>query len=126
MRRDPLDPIFPAALKKAGYHTAMIGKSGLGCNTSDAALVQDKGFDYFFGYTSHTAAHFYYPPFLWKNTTKVAYPDNLLHEGNHYSSEVVTTEALRYVEAQKEGPLVLFLQDGSGFSGKLIVLHLII
>ena len=104
MRRDPLDPIFPAALKKAGYHTAMIGKSGLGCNTSDAALVQDKGFDYFFGYTSHTAAHFYFPPFLWKNTTKVAYPDNSLHEGNHYSSEVVTTEALRYVEAQKEGP----------------------
>ena len=75
MRRDPLDPIFPAALKKAGYHTAMIGKSGLGCNTSDAALVQDKGFDYFFGYTSHTAAHFYFPPFLWKTPPRWRIPN---------------------------------------------------
>ena len=49
MRRDPLDPIFPAALQKVGYHTALIGKSGLGCNTDDSALVIDKGFDYFFG-----------------------------------------------------------------------------
>ena len=54
MRRDPLDPIFPAALQKVGYHTALIGKSGLGCNTDDSALVIDKGFDYFFGYTLRT------------------------------------------------------------------------
>lgn len=109
MRRDPLDAIFPAALQQVGYHTALIGKSGLGCNTDDAALVIDKGFDHFFGYTSHTAAHFYYPDFLWRNTEKVRYPKNTLHEGDHYSSTVVTEEALRYIEEQKEGPFFLHL-----------------
>ncbi|MCX8238702.1 MAG: arylsulfatase [Akkermansiaceae bacterium] len=109
MRRDPHDPIFPAALKRVGYHTALIGKSGLGCNTDDAALVLDKGFDYFFGYTSHTAAHFYYPNYLWRNTEKVTYPNNTLHDGDHYSSEVVTGEALNYIEKQKDGPFFLHL-----------------
>jgi arylsulfatase A len=70
MRPDPLDPIFPRALKNVGYHTALIGKSGLGCNTDDASLVNEKGFDYFFGYTSHTAAHFYYPDY--SNNKKTA------------------------------------------------------
>jgi len=109
MRRDPLDPIFPAALQKVGYHTALIGKSGLGCNTDDAALVLDKGFDDFFGFTSHTAAHFYYPDFLWRNTSRVKYPNNTLHEGDHYSSTVVTGEALDYIEKQKDGPFFLHL-----------------
>lgn len=109
MRRDPMDPIFPAALQQVGYHTALIGKSGLGCNTDDAALVLDKGFDYFFGYTSHTAAHFYYPDYLWRNTEKVQYPKNTLHDGDHYSPTEVTKEALRYVEQQKDGPFFLHL-----------------
>jgi len=109
MRRDPLDPIFPAALQQVGYHTALIGKSGLGCNTDDSALVLDKGFDYFFGYTSHTAAHFYYPNYLWRNTEKVRYPKNTLHGGDHYSSTVVAEEALRYIEQQKDGPFFLHL-----------------
>ena len=109
MRRDPQDPIFPAALQAAGYHTALIGKSGLGCNTDDSALVIDKGFDYFFGFTSHTAAHFYYPDYLWRNTTKVKYPKNTLHGGDNYSSTVVTKEALDYIERQKGGPFFLHL-----------------
>lgn len=109
MRRDPLDPIFPRALQKAGYDTALIGKSGLGCNTDDASLVTDKGFDYFFGYTSHTAAHFYYPDYLWRNGEKVSYPNNTLHAGDHYSSTVVTAEALSYLEKQKDGPFFLHL-----------------
>jgi arylsulfatase A-like enzyme len=109
MRRDPLDPIFPSALQKAGYHTALIGKSGLGCNTDDSALVLDKGFDYFFGYTSHTNAHFYFPKYLWRNTEKVNYPKNTLHEGDNFSSTVVTREALQYIEQQKDGPFFLHL-----------------
>lgn len=109
MRPDPLDPIFPAALQKAGYHTALIGKSGLGCNTDDAALVVEKGFDYFFGFTSHTAAHFYYPDYLWRNTKRVTYPENTLHEGDHYSSTVVAGEALDYIEKHKDRPFFLHL-----------------
>ena len=109
MREDPHEPILPRALKEAGYHTAMIGKSGLGCNTDDATLPGKKGFDYFFGYTSHTAAHFFYPNYLWRNDQKVEYPNNTLHEGDNYSSTVVAKEALDYIERQKDGPFFLHL-----------------
>lgn len=109
MREDPQDPIFPKALQKVGYHTALIGKSGLGCNTDDAVLVGKKGFDYFFGFTSHTQAHWYFPKYLWRNDQKVMYPNNTLHEGDNYSSELVMQEALQYVEQQKDGPFFLHL-----------------
>ncbi len=109
MRENPNELIFPQALQQVGYHTAMIGKSGIGCNTDDATLPEKKGFDYFFGFTSHTAAHFYFPPYLWKNQTKQLYPNNTLHEGDTYSSEVIINEALQYIERQKEGPFFLHL-----------------
>ena len=113
MREDPHDLIFPRALKEAGYHTALIGKSGLGCNTDDASLLYKKGFDYFFGFTSHTQAHWYFPEHLWRNdhgeVTKVEYPNNSLHEGDNYSSELIFKEALEYVERQQEGPFFLHL-----------------
>ena len=113
MREDPHDMIFPQALKQAGYHTALIGKSGLGCNTDDASLLHKKGFDYFFGFTSHTQAHWYFPKYLWRNdggtVTKVEFPNNTLHEGDNYSCELVMDEALSYIEQQKEGPFFLHL-----------------
>ncbi|WP_018968994.1 arylsulfatase [Rubritalea marina] len=113
MRENPDEMIFPEALQRAGYHTAMIGKSGLGCNTDDATLPAKKGFDYFFGYTSHTGAHFYYPDYLWRNSNgkveKVEYPNNTLHEGDQYSSELVIDEALQYIEQQQDGPFFLHL-----------------
>ncbi len=109
MRLDPHDEIFPRALQHAGYHTAMIGKSGLGCNTDDSTLPNAKGFDYFFGYTSHIEAHHYFPKYLWRNTEKVTYPNNTLHQGDSYSSELVINEALQYIEQQKDGPFFLHL-----------------
>jgi arylsulfatase A len=113
MRQDPHDEIFPKALKQAGYHTALIGKSGMGCNTDDAALLNQKGFDYFFGYTSHMAAHWYFPKYLWRNdagtVTKVEYPNNTQHKGDNYSSENVINEALQYIDQQKDGPFFLHL-----------------
>lgn len=112
-REDPHDLIFPRALQQAGYHTAIIGKSGLGCNTDDATLPYKKGFDYFFGFTSHTQAHWYFPKHLWRNdhgaVTKVEYPNNTLHEGDNYSSEVVFEEALAYIERRKDAPFFLHL-----------------
>jgi arylsulfatase A len=109
MREDPDDEIFPKALQKVGYHTAMIGKSGMGCNTDDSSLPGKKGFDHFFGFTSHTQAHWYFPTYLWRNTEKIEYPNNTLHEGDNYSSELVINEALKYIEEQKEGPFFLHL-----------------
>ena len=109
MREDPLDEIFPKALQKVGYHTALIGKSGLACNSEDAALPGRKGFDKFFGYTSHSAAHHYFPPYLWDNEKKINFPNNQKHDGDNYSSELVMNQALQYLEDQKEGPFFLHL-----------------
>jgi arylsulfatase A len=109
VRLDPLDEIFPKALQEVGYHTAMIGKSGLACNSDDGSLPNAKGFDYFFGYTSHTQAHWYFPKYLWRDGEKVDYPKNTLHDGDHYSSEVVINEALQYIKEQKDGPFFLHL-----------------
>ena len=109
MRPDPLDPIFPRALQEVGYHTAMIGKSGLACNSNDATLPGKKGFDTFFGFTSHTQAHWYFPPYLWRGTEKVEFPNNTKHEGDHYSEDVIMNEALNYIEQHKNGLFFLHL-----------------
>ena len=109
MRPDPQDVIFPRALKKAGYHTAMIGKSGLSCNSNNGRFPNTKGIDYFFGFTSHWNAHWYFPPYLWRNGKKVEYPNNSLHQGDNYSSENVINEALQYIEQHKKGPFFLHL-----------------
>ncbi len=107
MRPDPQDAIFPAALKEAGYHTALIGKSGLSCNSDDGGFPNVKGLDYFFGFTSHWNAHWYFPHHLWRNGNKIKYPNNKRHKGDRYSSDLVIDETLRYLEAQKEGPFFL-------------------
>lgn len=109
VRANPHDMIFPVALKKVGYSTAMIGKSGLACNSDDGAIPNAKGFDEFFGFTSHTQAHWYYPTYLWDNGKEVKYPNNTLHEGDNYSSDRVMDRALKYIEDQKDGPFFLHL-----------------
>src|SRR5437660_5482376 len=59
----PDDVTVAELLQKAGYHTGLIGKWGLGTeNTS--GLPQKHGFDEFVGYLSQTHAHDYYTDHL--------------------------------------------------------------
>ena len=104
---DPIDIIIPRVLKTAGYHSAMIGKSGLSSNDVVPHWAEKKGFDHFFGYLSHMDAHFYYPPHLWRNGEKVEYPKNTKHEGTNYSATEVFNEVMKYIEDHKEGPFFL-------------------
>ena len=108
-REDPFDQTVAHLLNEAGYHTALIGKSGLSCNSEDGSLPNRKGFDEFFGYTSHAEAHRYYPEFLWHNGKKIKYPDNRGKEGKHYSGDLFREAALKYLEAQADGPFFLHL-----------------
>ena len=98
LREDPQDLVLPRVLKEAGYHTAMIGKSGLSCSSSAPSFPNRKGFDHFFGFISHTDAHHFYPPHLWRNGKKVIYAGNTLHEGPNYSSTEIIKETLSYLE----------------------------
>ena len=69
------DVTVATVLQEAGYHTALVGKWGLGDNASVAA-PNEKGFDYFYGYTSQENAHNYYPPFLWLDHQQNMIPQN--------------------------------------------------
>lgn len=108
-RADPHDLSIARMLKNAGYHTAMIGKSGLSSNTPNGAHPNEKGFDHFFGYVGHGAAHRYYPQSLWRNGQKIAYPDNHGQEGKDYSGDLFVAEAMEYLDAHQAGPFFLHL-----------------
>ena len=100
LRPDPQDLIVARLLGNAGYRTALIGKSGLSGRSQNGRHPNEKGFDHFFVYISHGAAHRYYPKFLWRNGEKVDYPDNHGKEGNRYSGELFLADALEFLEQQ--------------------------
>ena len=108
-RPDPQDITVARLLKNAGYRTAMIGKSGLSCNSANGALPNEKGFDHFFGYTNHGRAHRYYPEWLWRNGTKVYYPENHSQDGKTYSSDAFKMDAMRFIEEHSQEPFFLHL-----------------
>ena len=57
-------------MQSAGYRTAVIGKWGLG-GESTPAQPNDQGFDYFYGYLEHVHAHNSYPDVLFRNREQV-------------------------------------------------------
>ena len=108
MRPDPLDLTVATLLRNAGYATALIGKSGVG-HDDDPQIVLDKGFDHFFGYTSHAAAHRQYPPELWRGTERVAIDGNTGYEGEQYAGDLFVEDAKAYIAQHAEGPFFLQL-----------------
>lgn len=71
------DVTVPGLLKQSGYHTACIGKYGLGKPLPDDDPNR-KGFNHFFGYVGTSHAHNFYPEFLIRNGEKVEYPNVLI------------------------------------------------
>ena len=65
-------------MKRAGYHTACIGKWGLG-SFSNSGNPNKHGFDLFYGYTDQRKAHNYYPQYLWLNGQKIILNLSLIH-----------------------------------------------
>lgn len=89
-------------MKRAGYATGLIGKWGLG--KPDSESTPDKmGFDYFFGYNCQLKAHEYYPDHLWRNSEKV------ILDGKTYSHDLMASEALQFIERNREHPFFLYL-----------------
>ncbi|WP_291777337.1 arylsulfatase [Cecembia sp.] len=108
-RPDPLDITIATRLQNAGYHTAMIGKSGVGCNSDNATLPNDKGFDHFFGFLAHRAAHRFYPEQLTRNGETISYPGNDGHTGELYSGDLFLDDALNYLDHQGSTDQPFFL-----------------
>jgi arylsulfatase A len=114
-------------LKQTGYSTGAFGKWGLGGpGTSGDPLKQ--GFDRFFGYNCQRIAHNYYPTSLWSNAERVALrnqpfaaqqklPANAatndpatyrLFTGKDYAPDLITEEALRFIDQNKTKPFFLY------------------
>ena len=99
---------LPQIFKLAGYTTALIGKWGVGENGTPGAPNQ-KGFDYFFGYLTQTAAHDYYPPFIWRNKEPYPLPENQYGQTKTYTHDLFMQEALQFIEANQNHPFFLYL-----------------
>lgn len=117
----------PQKLKEAGYHTACIGKWGLGYPGSEST-PNKMGFDYFYGYNCQRQAHTYYPAFLYRNEervylkNKVAYPHVQLpqeldpldpksyeqYQQVDYSPDLMFDEIMTYVDERGKQPFALF------------------
>lgn len=110
-------------MKQAGYATGIIGKWGLGVETT-SGFPLDQGFDFFYGYLDQVLAHNYFPKYLWRNNEKeyldneVKYLDSTAWHGGlgsystkkvDYSHDLFTKEALEFVDRNKEQPFYLYL-----------------
>ncbi len=116
------DVVLPEVLHQAGYATALIGKWGIGHEGSDG-LPNKKGFDYFYGYLDQVHAHNPYPEFIVRNGTHVALRNKTVRGSGgpgeedgagvaeqplDYVPDLMTNEALAWVEQQKEKPFFLY------------------
>jgi arylsulfatase A-like enzyme len=111
-------PTVPKLLKQAGYTTALIGKWGLG-GPDSTGTPNRQGFDYFFGYLCQRHAHNYYPEFLFRNDERVPLDNEVASDRpdgagvatkkGQYSYDLMAEEALKFVEANKDGPFFLYL-----------------
>jgi len=107
---DPQDITVGTQLQRAGYRTAMVGKSCVTGNTQTPEVVLAKGFDVFYGTTDHRDGHFRYPKFVYDQTEKVMLEGNELHEGPHYDAELYTKRAEKFIaEQSSDEPFFLLL-----------------
>ena len=103
------DVTVATELKRAGYTTGVIGKWGLAENETDG-VPNKQGFDYFYGFNQHGAAHHYYPEQIWENE------HHLVLEGNDsqnkkgkYSHYIFTEKAVDFIEKNHQSPFFLYL-----------------
>src|SRR5262245_11880129 len=107
----PDDRTVAEVLKAAGYATGLCGKWGLG-EPDSTGVPNKKGFDFFFGYLNQNHAHAYYPDYLWRNQEKFELPNvvknNVASKKVVYSPDLITREAIGFIEANKDMPFFLY------------------
>jgi arylsulfatase A-like enzyme len=95
-------------LKPAGYHTAAIGKWGLG-NEGTTGIPNKHGFDEWFGYLDQTHAHNYYPEFLWRNERQWQVPGNANGHKGGYAHDLFTAASTNSIRINQKHPFFLYL-----------------
>lgn len=104
------DVTIAKELKRAGYRTAIMGKWGLAEGGDDGGMPGRHGFDDFYGYRTHGAAHHYYPTFLWRNDQKEPLPNNQPRKKlGAYTHDLIVNESLAWVRKHHAKPFFLYL-----------------
>ena len=110
-KRVPLEPEdFTVAelFKQSGYATGMTGKWGRG-EPDTTGVPTRKGFDEWFGYLNQRNAHTYYPPYLWRNETKVDLEGNRDGGQGDYSHDMIVEFALDFIRSHAADPFYLHI-----------------
>ncbi len=102
------DRTVAQVLQRAGYHTALIGKWGLG-EEGSGSEPWNKGFDFFYGFVNQTHAHNQFPEFLYRNAAKEALVPNFSHKERVFANDRFTEEALQFIARQRDQPFFLYL-----------------
>jgi arylsulfatase A-like enzyme len=103
---DPSAILLPAILKKAGYHTALIGKWNLGLESPN--LPNEKGFDLFHGWLEDMMEDYTIKRRLGKNYMRLN-QDSIDPQG--HATDVFTAWSIEYLRkrAKEKDPFFLFL-----------------
>ena len=105
----PQDVTVAEELKRAGYVTGAVGKWALD-ETFTTGHPNDQGFDYFYGFRTHTEAHSYYPPYIWRNKEMVVLQGNDPEtKKGKYSHDLFAEEALQFIRQNKDTSFFLYL-----------------
>ncbi len=104
----PSDVTVAEVLEQAGYSTAVIGKWDMAGPDAEG-IPNHHGFDYSFGFLHSSHAHNHYPDYLWRNGQKVVLEGNRNGQGDQYSHDLFTEEALEYIERERDRPFFLYL-----------------
>lgn len=108
------DVTVAAKLKAAGYATGGFGKWGLG-NPGTTGVPEKHGFDLWYGYYDQVHAHSYFPTYLVRNSVEEKLAGNRpagtklgKGEGTDYSVDLILSETLRFIEANKDRPFFCY------------------
>ena len=115
------DVTLPKLLKTAGYHTACIGKYGLGKPLS-LDDPQRKGFDEFFGYAGTSHAHNFYTKALIRNGKIVELPNTVIpgsgKDAHDYSDSDLVGTGVAPLDGRKAWVPQLLADDVQRYLGE--------
>lgn len=95
-------------LKPLGYATAAVGKWHLG--SAPGATPNGQGFDRFFGFYAGCVDNFSHT-FYWDapHVHDLRRDDREVHEDGTYLTDIVTREAVRFIDEHRDGPFFLYV-----------------
>jgi len=99
-------------LRRAGYHTGLVGKWHLDGYEPTAGPLES-GFGEFYGWKDRTPAtwspHLYYPAKRYRNRELYDVEANQQARRGYYHTDICTDEAIAFVKNNKAGPFFLYL-----------------